>query len=523
MTNTSQTLNLWQGTLNSTFQLDDKNVEVQTLCHPDLDMIAVNVRSALLKSGRLRISLRFPYASGVWGPDPSSWEDPNRHTTQMIKKGKDTAVLLRQMDELRYYCIVKYPAGEDRDISAVDFAGVKDACKNHWQRFWTTGAAIDLSESKDPRWSELERRIVLSQYLTAIQCAQKYPPQETGLTCNSWHGKFHLEMHWWHGVHFALWDRLDMFEKSLDWYKKILPVARGIADRQGYEGVRWPKMVGPDGQDAPSDIGPLLIWQQPHPIYYAELVYRQRPTKQTLEEYKTIVQHSAEFMASYANWNEQEECFDLGPPLISAREFDGGDFARTKNPAFELAYWAWGLQTANQWRQRLGLKPEPKWEHIVRHLAPLPVCNGIYVEQEAPLVADGGHPGMLAAYGLLPASHLLDTETMRRTLRHVMENWNHKDTWGWDYPMIAMTAARLGEPNLAIDALLLDTPKNTYLPNGHNYQEERLPIYLPGNGGLLTAIAMMAGGWDGCPDRHAPGFPDNGRWTVKYENFKKMP
>lgn len=39
---------------------------------------------------------------------------------------------------------------------------------------------------------------------------------------------------------------------------------------------------------------------------------------------------------------------------------------------------------------------------------------------------------------------------------------------------------------------------NTYLPNGHNYQDPRLRIYLPGNGGLLTAIALMCAGWDGC-------------------------
>jgi hypothetical protein len=34
---------------------------------------------------------------------------------------------------------------------------------------------------------------------------------------------------------------------------------------------------------------------------------------------------------------------------------------------------------------------------------------------------------------------------------------------------------------------------------------------------------MMAGGWDGCPAKPAPGFPDNGKWVVKYEGFKKMP
>ena len=37
-------------------------------------------------------------------------------------------------------------------------------------------------------------------------------------------------------------------------------------------------------------------------------------------------------------------------------------------------------------------------------------------------------------------------------------------TWGWDYPMTAMTAARLGETGMAVDALLLESEKNRYLP-----------------------------------------------------------
>jgi hypothetical protein len=95
--------------------------------------------------------------------------------------------------------------------------------------------------------------------------------------------------------------------------------------------------------------------------------------------------------------------------------------------------------------------------------------------------------------------------------------------WGWDYPMIAMCAARLGQGQIAVDAVLKDVTKNTYLPNGHNYQRGNLPIYLPGNGGLLTTVAMMAAGWDGCTDKHAPGFPDDGQWTVRYEGLKKTP
>jgi hypothetical protein len=71
--------------------------------------------------------------------------------------------------------------------------------------------------------------------------------------------------------------------------------------------------------------------------------------------------------------------------------------------------------------------------------------------------------------------------------------------------------------------LFLESPKNRYLANGHNYQSARLPVYLPGNGGLLAAVALMAAGWDGGPDRSAPGFPDNGKWKVRWEGLRRMP
>ena len=103
---------------------------------------------------------------------------------------------------------------------------------------------------------------------------------------------------------------------------------------------------------------------------------------------------------------------------------------------------------------------------------------------------------MLGAFGLIPTQGI-DSIKMRHTLDAVMHNWHWETTWGWDYGMIAMTAARLGEPETALQALLIDTQKNTYLPNGHNFQTpDRLRLYLPGNGSLLTAIAMMCCGWD---------------------------
>ena len=112
---------------------------------------------------------------------------------------------------------------------------------------------------------------------------------------------------------------------------------------------------------------------------------------------------------------------------------------------------------------------------------------------------------------------------MKQTLNWVMKNWNWQTTWGWDYGMIAMAAARLGNPKTALDALLIDTQKNTYLKNGHNFQTaDRLRCYLPGNGALLSAVAMMCAGWDGCQEPLNPGFPKDGQWDVRWEGIQRM-
>ena len=407
-----------------------------------------------------------------------------------------------------------------------DFTEAKNAAQQKWNSFWQTGGAIDLSGSKDPRWFELERRIVLSQYLTAIQDAGKNPPQETGLTYNSWEGKFHLEMHWWHEAHFALWNRLPLLEKSLGYYQKILPRAEGTAKKQGYAGARWPKMTSPSGAESPSPVGPFLVWQQPHPVFYAELCWREHHDRATLEKYRDIVFQTAEFMASYATWDTNMSRYVLGPTLQCAQEIFPKD--KTFNPTFELTYFRWALETAQLWRQRLDLPREKKWDDVLQKLAKPTVADGKYLFTETTPDSytnpkwNADHPAVVGALSFVPGPQI-DLPTMHHTFDWIWQNWNWPDTWGWDYPLLAMTAARLGEPERAIDALLLDTPKNHYGLNGHVYQRPGLTIYLPANGGLLYATALMAAGWDGAPKKNAPGFPNNGQWNVRWENLAVAP
>jgi protein-glucosylgalactosylhydroxylysine glucosidase len=554
VTDIHQSADIWEGILKSSFRIENDGVQVETGCHPTIDQVGVRIRSTLLQKRNVDIRFDFPYGSTSWGKSSADWNSPHKHSSEIIFQSDRSATIERTLDTVRYYVNIQWNGAaqlkrvgrhsfllvisqgnrfdftcnfsEKRNTQQLpDASETLNACRLHWQNFWETGGAVDLSESTDPRAFELERRIVLSRYLTAIQCAGSTPPQETGLTFNSWYGKFHLEMHWWHAVHFVLWGHPELLERSLAWYKTILPMAAQTAKRQGYDGVRWPKMVGSDGRESPSNVGVFLIWQQPHPIYYSELVYRCRKDPSTLEKYKDIVFATADFMASYAQWDDRNSRYVLGPPLIPAQETYKPD--STMNPAFELSYWTYGLKLAQRWRERLGLPRIDKWDHVIQHLSKLPAKNGVYFNVETALntienrLDRSDHPTVLGAYGMLP-NDSIDVGKMRKTLEKVLSSWNWERTWGWDYPLIAMTAARVGRPELAIKALLMDVQKNTYLNNGHNFQDERLPIYLPGNGALLTAVAMMAAGWDGAPDDHAPGFPKDGKWVVRYEGLMPL-
>jgi len=548
-----QTLDLWSGTLRSRFRIGGELVEVETVAHPQRDALAVRVRSPLISAGRLAVELRFPYGTGQ--ATAADWSQPGAHKTTLIRRGGSAVDLERRLDQDAYRVALSWLGGGSmaeiephsfrltpaKDAAVFSFAAefspkpverlisfdeTATTARDHWSRFWTEGGAVDLSGSRDPRWRELERRIVLSQYLTAIQCAGSLPPQETGLTFNSWEGKFHLEMHWWHAAQFALWGRLPLLEKSLGYYDAILERAKGTARRQGYRGARWPKMTDPKGAESPSSVGPFLVWQQPHPIFYAELVRREKDTRATLERFKSVVFETAEFMASYPAWDEAQKRYVLGPTLQCAQEIFPKD--RTTNCTFEVVYWRWGLETAQRWRERLGLEREPKWDAILKGLSSPALAESKYLFAESAPESyleprwRRDHPAVVAAFGVLPGPGI-EPETMRRSFDWILANWNWPETWGWDYPMMAMTAARLGKPREAVDALLLETPKNVYRANGHNHQRPGLTIYLPGNGGLLYAVALMAAGWDGGPVGPAPGFPSDGSWSVRHEGLRRAP
>lgn len=545
-----QSLDLWSGIIDSRFRLNDISYHIQSTCHPALDMIAARISS----SQPAGIKFRFPYPTGGHSDDACNWDTNDKHTTTLLSENKHSAILKRELDATTYYVNIQWEGNAKLTEKSANyfvltptdstfaftclftpqkptnltttFAETRTASADYWNNYWTKGAAVDFSQCTDPRAKELERRVVLSQYLLAIQCAGSVPPQETGLTYNSWFGKFHLEMIWWHQAHFALWGHPELLERTLSWYEKAEPIARQIAERQGFKGVRWMKMTDPSATEAPSKVGSFLIWQQPHFIYLSELMYRANPSKEILKKYNRLVQETAEFMYSFATYDQAHDRYVL-KGVIPAQETLRA--AETVNPPFELSYWHFAMQTAQNWRERSGMARVPEWDDLIKKLSPLAYNEDqLYLAAETALDTykdirfTSDHMAVLGSVGILPMNNLINPQYMKNTLNWIWDNWNWNKTWGWDYPMTAMNAARLGEPEKAVSALLMDKRTNTYLINGHNYQDGRLRIYLPGNGGLLTTIAMMCAGWDHSEGKN-PGFPKDGKWNVRWEGLKPLP
>ena len=565
---TRQETDLWTGTINSGFTLDGTPVTVRTACHPSTDLISVHVESPLVKDGRIGLFVDLPYADGknFARPTVGDFDHPETHKSELTLEGTSRGTITHKMDDTEYSITLGWngeatlsrvkedaheyrlmPSGSDTlDVTALFTpsrspdsstvpelvegpAEVEQASAEAWEKYWKSGAAVDLSESTDPRWEELERRIVLSQYLMKVNEAGDYPPQEAGLVNNGWYGRFHWEMIWWHGAHFLLWNRPECVDGYLSKYGEFMDGAVARASSEGRKGAKWPKCTGNINREWPCEPHAMLCWQQSHPIWFAEQEFRMNPSKEVLDKWAEIVINTADYMADYVFWDEDTNRYIIGPPVIPVSE--NTKMMETMNPVFELGYWRFGLRVALDWAERLGLpaKRVSEWKDVLEKLSELPTEDGCYITHE--LMKDMWtaynfeHPALTGIYGWLPGDGV-DVETFRRTFYRVLGSWQMDRIWGWDYPMLAMAAARLGDPGKAVD--LLCTTAHKFAFDEHGLADMYPFPYFPANGGLLTAVAMMCAGWDGLPGglegskEDTPGFPKDGSWVVRHEGFNRM-
>ena len=266
LTGIRQELKVYDGVIESQFVADGQQVNVTTAALQEQDAVIYRIKSSLLKDGRARVSIRLPYPTGKHADAAADWTKPDQHSSAILITGDHSATIQHVIDSTRYCLFLRWegeatltecdrhyftlttasdvlafeaaykPVRNDAIGSASTSTFVFDqqlrSVLKAWNRWWQQGAIVDFGQCTDPRAKELERRVVLSQYLTQINCANSLPPQETGLTYNSWFGRPHLEMTWWHMVDFALWNRSQTVATVLDWYNQVAyPEARKIAQR----------------------------------------------------------------------------------------------------------------------------------------------------------------------------------------------------------------------------------------------------------------------------------------------------
>jgi len=314
ITEPKQKLELWTGTITSTFKVDGKTVTVTTQGDFDSDAVAFRIDSDLVTSGILQVEMDFPYppihsTAYKYEVFAGVYTFPSNHTTSIVEgqKGKHTTHIQHSLQETEYYINLRWPSNTPLQLtrnqpqksttlaahrytlakvpnahnkpSSFSFTAhfspdkgtpeLPSAIEKRniagWKKYWSEGGFVDLTSSTNPNATELQRRIILSQYHVRVNSAAKgQSPQESGLMNNGWYGKFHMEMVVWHNAHWATWGRQQYFDAIFpELYESLLPSSLARAKSMGWEGARWPKMTEmKSGVSSPGGVNGLLMWQQ---------------------------------------------------------------------------------------------------------------------------------------------------------------------------------------------------------------------------------------------------------------------
>lgn len=227
LTNTSQVLDLWTGSIVSTFSYNSSLVRVETRAATDSDTVGVKIESELLSSGALGLFFDFPYpdVNKFDAPYVGVWNATSNHST-FLESSQNQLTIQHVLDNNSYYLTASWEGhgqvsgpengthryfltvpgsttlsltatfSPDEPSSVVGFDGLTAEAELWWESYWTSGAFIDLTSTTSSNATELQRRIVLSQYLLAVNSASHFSPQESGLVNIGWYGKFHVSIYY---------------------------------------------------------------------------------------------------------------------------------------------------------------------------------------------------------------------------------------------------------------------------------------------------------------------------------------
>lgn len=232
ISNTHQELDLWHGAITSTFTIDDAKVKVVTQGDLESDAVIFTIGSELIESGKLKVELDFPYPPihttkyknevfvGVY-------DFPTNHSTKLLTNLKHNTAHIYHDLGTKYYVNLRWPKDHSLELKRLELQGsTKPTAHRYvlssrdgktiafvahfspdkrvpdlpstidrrnragWQDYWRQGGFVDLTESTNPNATELQRRIITSQYHVRVNsAADGESPQESGLMNNGWYGR----------------------------------------------------------------------------------------------------------------------------------------------------------------------------------------------------------------------------------------------------------------------------------------------------------------------------------------------
>jgi protein-glucosylgalactosylhydroxylysine glucosidase len=226
-----QKLNLWTGEIDSRFNIEGVPVHLYTVCHPDYDMVSVKIRSELIGKKRLKVKFSFPL--GVSSTTGYDFNSPDKHSTRILSDTNNLVIFERIQDNEKYNVIIWCNDAKIREVArhtyylepvkadsvysfscqflndqgegrVQNFGETELASKKNWEKFWTTCDVADFSECSDNGATELEKRLIISQYLSKINRGDSFTLSEKGFANTIRSQKLCLAVYCWYIVNSAL-------------------------------------------------------------------------------------------------------------------------------------------------------------------------------------------------------------------------------------------------------------------------------------------------------------------------------
>lgn len=469
-----QELDLYKGIVTSSFNYKEKINKTISFIYQDHDEFNFK-----LQSDNLNLALKFNYPSYTkngYRLDilPNVLVKEDRITLLYDDKN---SLSFKLKSSSNYQIVENTLIFDDNNVS---FSLALDEIKEGklLDEFWKCDNGIIIDNE------ELVKKMVLSKYLLHVNSTGIYPPQESGLTYNCWNSKFHLEMHLIHSLWNIYNNHVGDLVKSFDYYLSVMPSSLKRASLNGYKGLRFPKMTGPDGEDSPSNIGPLLIWQAPHILFMLQEIYYLYNKENIIKKYEPLISGTIDFMISFLTLKDSK--YQMLDPLLEACESIPLD--RCQNPSFELEYWRYTLERQPKIDTVLYGHQRYDYLDITSKIITPKEDDGIYLKtygviDKYDLYKDHPTEGFLMSFF---KSKIVDKEKMVKTIDYILKNMDLSSYWGWDFPFLGLSLLNCGEIEKSIEVTQLNTINNQYLYNGYNTSpRDDLKAYLPGNGAFL--------------------------------------